>query len=272
MQIDTKSITKILTEFIADCIQKTSSKNAVVGLSGGLDSSIVAALSVRAVGKDSVAGVLLPYRLSSEASKTDANNLAVQLGISVETVDITSVADTYFGKYKITDDNRKANYLARQRMAVLYDVSTREKGLVIGTSNKSEILLGYGTIYGDLGHAINPVGDLYKTQMRQLAEYLEIPETIRQKKPSADLIVDQTDEDDFGFTYEEIDKFFYLWLEKNKSESQLEEIGYKKEFINDVLRRVQINHFKRIPPLIAKVSPVTIGVEFNYGWEWSVQS
>ena len=86
------------------------------------------------------------------------------------------------------------------------------------------------------------------------------------------MIVDQTDEDDFGFTYEEIDKFFYLWLEKNKSESQLEEIGYKKEFIHDVLRRVQINHFKRIPPLIAKVSPVTIGVEFNYGWEWSVQS
>ena len=272
MQIDTKSITKTLTEFIADCIRKTSSKNAIVGLSGGLDSSVVAALSVRAVGKDNVAGVLLPYRLSSKASKTDASNLAVQLGISIETIDITSIADTYFEKYKITDDNRKANYLARQRMAVLYDISAREKGLVIGTSNKSEILLGYGTIYGDLGHAINPVGDLYKTQMRQLAEYLEIPETIRQKKPSADLIVGQTDEDDFGFTYEEIDKFFYLWLEKKKSESELEEIGYKKNFINDVLRRVQLNHFKRIPPLIAKVSPVTIGVEFNYGWEWSVQS
>ena len=269
LSIDTEVVARILTGFIADCMKKASKNKAVIGLSGGLDSSIVAALAVRALGVERVLGVLLPYRSSSKESREDAEKIARHLGIQTELVEITPMVDSYFVRQPDAGPERRGNMMARQRMTVLYDISERESGLIVGTSNKSELLLGYGTIFGDLAFAIDPVGDLYKTQIRQLAEFLDIPEFLRTKKPTADLIAGQTDEDDLGFTYAEVDNFFYLWVDKRYSESELEEYGFKPDFIKNVITRVRRNHFKRIPPLIAKISARTIGHEFRFAWEWS---
>ncbi|MFC1514141.1 NAD+ synthase [candidate division KSB1 bacterium] len=269
--VNAEEVVNILVGFISDCIEKTKSEKAVLGLSGGLDSSLVACLAAKALGPERVLGLIMPYKSSSESSKTDAELVVGTYGISSEVVDITPMVDSYFEKHESADPNRRGNFMARQRMAVLYDTAARERGLVIGTSNKSELLLGYGTIFGDLAYAVNPVGDLYKTQIRILSEILGISENIRTKPPSADLIAGQTDEDDLGFTYDKVDKFLYLWADKRKTEDELEkEYGYDREFIKDVVLRVKKNHFKRISPVIAKVSARTIGHEFRYAWEWSL--
>lgn len=269
LAIDTEIVTKILTGFIKDCFDKTKSKKAVIGLSGGLDSSIVASLAVRGLGAQNVLGVILPYKLSAKESKADAEAVAHLFGIKIEVIEVTPMVDAFLDYFPDISSERIANVIARQRMIVLYDISAREKGLVLGTSNKSELMLGYGTIFGDLASAVNPVGDLYKTQMRQLAEYLEIPDTIRSKSPTADLIEGQTDESDFGFTYDEADRLLYLWVDKRCSESELEGFGFEIDFIKDVIKRVRRNHFKRVPPLIGKISARTIGHEFRYPWDWS---
>lgn len=269
LSIDAEIVTKILTGFIKDCFDKTKSKKAVIGLSGGLDSSIVASLAVRGIGAQNVLGVILPYKQSAKESRYDAEAIAHQLGIKIEVIEITPMVEAFRENCSVDNSERIANVIARQRMIVLYDISARESGLVLGTSNKSELMLGYGTIFGDLASAINPVGDLYKTQMRQLSEFLEIPDIIRSKSPTADLIFGQTDESDFGFTYEEVDKLLYLWVDKRCSESELEDYGFESDFIRDVIKRVRRNHFKRIPPLIGKISARTIGHEFRYSWDWS---
>ena len=269
LSIDTEVVTKILTGFIADCLHKTARKKAIIGLSGGLDSSVVTTLAVRALGADRVLGVILPYKSVTRASRQDAEKFARYLGIKTELIDVTPMVDAYFERQPDADANRRGNMMARQRMSVLYDISAREQGLVIGTSNKSELLLGYGTIFGDLACAVNPVGDLYKTQIRQLAESLEIPEYIRSKTPTADLIVGQTDEADLGFSYTEVDRFLYLWVDRRHSESELKEYDFNPEFIKNVITRVRRNQFKRMPPVIAKISARTIGHEFRYAWEWS---
>ena len=269
LSIDAEIVAKILTGFIKDCFDKTKSKKAVIGLSGGLDSSIVASLAVRGIGAQKVLGVILPYKLSAKESRNDAETVANLLGIQIEVIEVTPMVDAFLENFPVDNSERIANVIARQRMIVLYDISARESGLVLGTSNKSELMLGYGTIFGDLASAINPVGDLYKTQMRQLAEFLEIPATIRSKSPTADLIEGQTDESDLGFTYDEVDRLLYLWVDKRCSESDLEDYGFESDYIRDVIMRVRRNHFKRIPPLIGKISARTVGHEFRYPWDWS---
>jgi len=269
LSLDYTVVTKILVGFIADCFQKANAQSAVIGLSGGLDSAVVAKLSAEALRLERVLGVVMPYKTSAPESIADALRFGEWLGIRTELVDISPLVDAYFSRQREADANRRGNAMARTRMIVLYDISAREQGLVIGTSNKSELLLGYGTIFGDLACAINPVGDLYKTQMRQLAEYLEIPEYIRKKTPTADLFQGQTDEGDLGFTYDEADRLLFLWVDQRVSEEELKEYGFAQEFINAVFNRVRKNNFKRLPPLIAKFSGRTIGHEFRYPWEWS---
>jgi NAD+ synthase len=269
LSLDYTVVTKILVGFIADCFQKADARMAVIGLSGGLDSAVVAKLSAEALRLERVLGVVMPYKTSAPESIADALRFGEWLGIRTELVDISPLVDAYFSRQQEADANRRGNAMARTRMIVLYDISAREQGLVIGTSNKSELLLGYGTIFGDLACAINPVGDLYKTQMRQLAEYLEIPEYIRKKTPTADLFQGQTDEGDLGFTYDEADRLLFLWVDQRASEEELKEYGFAQEFINAVFNRVRKNNFKRLPPLIAKFSGRTIGHEFRYPWEWS---
>ncbi len=269
LRIDTKLVEKILTGFITDCFEKTGLEKAVIGLSGGLDSSVTAALTVKALGCERIAGIVLPYKTSAQSSRKDAEFMASHFGIKAELIDITPMTDEYFKTDNSADENRRGNMMARQRMAVLYDISARENGLVIGTSNKSELLLGYGTIFGDLACAINPVGDLYKTQLRQLANDIDIPKRILKKKPTADLVIGQTDEDDLGFTYDEIDPLLFLMVDEQFSFDELIEKGYDADFVRDIEKRIRMNHYKRIPPLIAKVSKRTIGHEFRYPWDWS---
>lgn len=269
LTLNSESVIQILTGFIEDCIHKTSVKKGIIGLSGGIDSSVSAALAVQALGADRVLGLIMPYKSSSSSSAADAEEFAGKLGISTEHFDISPMVDSFYNQDPGVDENRRGNTMARQRMSVLYDISARETGLVIGTSNKSEMLLGYGTIFGDLACAINPMGDLYKTQVRQLAEVLDIPDSIRNKAPTADLVTGQTDESDFGFTYDEVDKFLYLWVDQRYNEAELEDYGFDPAFISKVIKLVRRNHFKRIPPLIAKVSGRTIGHEFRYAWDWS---
>jgi NAD+ synthase len=165
-------------------------------------------------------------------------------------------------------NQRKGNIMARQRMIVLYDRSEAFKGLVVGTSNKTEILLGYSTLWGDMASALNPIGDLYKTQLRQLARALRIPAAILDKPPSADLWIGQTDEGELGFTYEEVDKLLYLLVDQRFSPQECVQEGFDEKFVNAVIRRIQRNQFKRMMPPIAKLSNRTVGYDFLYLRDW----
>ncbi len=258
----------LLTSFIKDELSKPGFSRLIVGLSGGLDSAVVADLSVRAIGQENVIAAIMPYKSSNPDSSADANELADKLGIKKYEVDITAQIDSYFGRFPDADRVRRGNKMARERMSILYDLSAREKALVIGTSNKTEILLGYGTIFGDLACAINPIGDLYKTQVRILARHLGIPEKIIAKPPSADLFAGQTDEADYGFTYNDVDGLLYLLVDERYSSAQCEKAGYSRELIDRVIKMIVVNQFKRSTPIIAKLSNRTVGIDFRYPRDW----
>ena len=219
LSLDGEIVTSFLTNFIRDELSKVGYGHLIVGVSGGLDSAVVAFLSAKAIGKENVFAVILPYRDSDPGNIEDAEDVISRTGVNKYVVDITAQIDSYFEKFPEADKNRRGNKMARERMSILYDLSAAEKALVIGTSNKTEILLGYGTIFGDLACAINPLGDLYKTQVRILVKHLGVPEKIIAKPPSADLYVGQSDEGEFGFTYKDVDRLLYFiyipYLQKN---------------------------------------------------------
>ena len=263
LKIDEKKTTEELTGFINNELNKTGRKNLVVGISGGLDSAVVSALSVKAIGAAKVTGVMMPYKTSSSENLKDAELLIDKLGIEKYSIEITRSIDSYYDNFTDADANRRGNKMARERMSILFDISAMKNALVIGTSNKSEILLGYGTIFGDLACAINPIGDLYKTQLRQLAAYLDVPERIISKPPSADLEVGQSDEGDFGFSYTEVDKLFYYLIDKEISPANCVELGFSKEFINKVITMINANQFKRSTAIIARISSKPITPDFR---------
>ncbi|MBC7321146.1 NAD+ synthase, partial [bacterium] len=233
--------------FIKDETKKFDIDRVVIGLSGGLDSSVSATLAVDALGRENVFGFLLPYKTTSKENLEDAQLMVKILGIQAETIDITPIVDSYF-KTDDVDRLRKGNFIARVRMCILFDKSNELNALVLGTSNKTELLLGYGTIYGDMASAINPLGDLYKTQIRTLAREIGIPERIISKPPTADLWIGQTDEGELGITYEEADDILYNLIEKRISPSILVERGYDIAKINKVINLVKKNQFKRSLP------------------------
>lgn len=268
LRLNTGTVRKILVDFIRDEVTNAGFGKAVVGLSGGVDSSLVACLASEALGKKNVVGVIMPYKTSSPDSLTDARAVATMLDIRSEAVDITPMVDAYVSGLAAVDNVRKGNICARQRMIVLYDISSRESGLVIGTSNKTEILLGYGTLFGDTACAINPLGDLYKTQVWQLAEAMGVPENIVAKKPSADLWTGQTDEGELGFSYKLVDRLLYAMVDEQRSPDDLHELGFEKNFVIKVQNLVRRNQFKRRPPLIAKISHRTVNVDFRYARDW----
>jgi NAD+ synthase len=240
----------------------------VIGLSGGIDSALSFALAVEALGKENVLAVRMPYKASSPDSLEHAEMLVEQYEVACETVEITDMVEPLFAMDPEMSKQRKGNIMARQRMIVLYDRSEAFKGLVIGTSNKTEILLGYSTLWGDMASALNPIGDLYKTQIRQLGRALGIPSPIIDKPPSADLWTGQTDEAELGFTYDEVDKLLYLLVDHRYSAQECVEEGFDEKFVNAVIRRVQRNQFKRMMPPIAKLSNRTIGYDFLYLRDW----
>lgn len=259
---------EILAGFIKSETTRVGFSRAVIGLSGGLDSALACALAVEALGAENVLAVRMPYRTSSKESLDHAQALIDQLGVANKTIEITEMVEPLFKLNADISNLRKGNIMARQRMIILYDQSEAFKGLVIGTGNKTEILLGYSTLFGDSACAMNPLGDLYKTQVRQLARAMNIPAPILEKAPSADLWADQTDEKELGFTYAEVDQLLYLLIDQRYSPQEAQAAGFAEEFVNAAVARVQRNQFKRMAPPIAKVSNRTLGYDFLYLRDW----
>jgi NAD+ synthase len=258
----------LLIRFIRDETGSAGFSKGVLGLSGGVDSAVSAALCAEALGTDNTLGVILPYRTSNPESVRHAGTVAKTLGIRIETVDISAMVDAYCTEHRVDDPLRRGNVMARARMIALYDLSARERALVVGTSNKSEILLGYGTLHGDLASAINPLGDLYKTQIWSLAKFMNIPEEVVAKAPSADLWEGQTDEGELGFSYSSVDALLFAMVDQRRSDEELQKMGFEESFIEKVRSLIRDNQFKRRPPLIAKVSHRTVNIDFRYARDW----
>jgi NAD+ synthase len=269
MKINEPFVEKVLTAFIKEELGKRGFKKAILGLSGGLDSSVCAALAARTLGPKNVIGLLLPYGKGFGPDFEDAVALARGLKIVTRAIDISPMVDAYFKKYPTDERLLMGNKMARERMSVLYDWSAREKALILGTSNKTELLIGYGTIHGDLACAINPLGDLYKTQVRAMAAHLRLPEHIRTKAPTAGLWAGQTDEGEIGLTYDKLDRILELLVDKRESPDEVVARGFAKSRVAKIIRLIRRSEFKRQMPPIAKVSARTIGHDFLYpcGWD-----
>jgi len=268
LTINTDVARRILTGFIKSEVNRVGFTRAVINLSGGLDSALSCALTAEALGPENVLALRLPYRTSSPDSLEHAQLMIDKFKVRSETIDITKMVDPLIENDPDMSKTRKGNIMARTRMIVLYDQSEAFKGLPIGTSNKTEILLGYSTMWGDMASAINPIGDLYKTQVRQLSRALGIPDEIIDKPPSADLWTGQTDEGELGFTYEQVDQLLFLIVDQRYSAQECVEEGFDEKFVHSVIERVRRSQFKRMMPPIAKVSNRTIGYDFLYLRDW----
>lgn len=268
MRLNLELTTEILCNFIKEETEKIGLRNVVLGLSGGIDSALSAALAAKALGGDRVYAYCMPYKLSSAESLADAVKVAEAFKLNFDVIEITKMVDPYIEMNPDMSRLRMGNVMARQRMICLFDMSAKVGGIVLGTSNKTELLLGYGTWYGDLASAINPIGDLYKTQVWELSAYLGIPEGVIAKQPTADLWVGQTDEQELGFTYKQADELLYKMVDERTRTSELIEAGFNENFVRDVETRIRRNQFKRTTPVIAKVSQRTIGRDFRYCRDW----
>jgi NAD+ synthase len=268
LNINTKLARTILTGFIHSEITRVGFSRAVLGLSGGIDSALTCFLAAEALGPENVLALRNPYKTSSPESLSHAQLVIDATGVQSMTIEITPMVDPLFDQFPEMDKIRRGNAMARARMITWFDQSVAFKGLVLGTGNKTEIMLGYTTIFGDGAYALNPNGDLYKTQLRQLAREMGVPQPILDKPPSADLWIGQTDESELGFTYEEVDKLLYLLVDRRYTPQECIEAGFQPAFVNGVLERVRRNQFKRNMPLIAKVSNRTVGYDFLYLRDW----
>ena len=268
LSINTELAREILVGFIKSEVTRVGMSCAIINLSGGLDSALSCVLAVEALGAENVVALRLPYRTSSPDSLAHAQLVIDQFKVRCETIDITEIVDPLIKRDPNITNIRKGNLMARARMIILYDQSEVFKALPVGTSNKTEILLGYSTMYGDSASAMNPIGDLYKTQVRELSRAMNIPAPIIDKAPSADLWEDQTDEKELGFTYEEVDKLLYLLVDQRYSPQEAVEAGFSEAFVKTVTTRIRRNQFKRMQPPIAKVSNRTVGYDFLYLRDW----
>jgi NAD+ synthase len=268
LDIQPELVVDLLVRFLSEEVGQSGFRRALVGLSGGLDSAVSAALCARAFGPENVLAVALPYRTSNPESAAHARLVADSLGIPLRRVDISAMADGYLEQQHVDAPLRRGNVMARCRMIVLYDLSVEWGGLVVGTSNKTEILLGYTTQWGDGAHAVNPLGDLYKHQVYEVARYLGLPREVIDKAPSADLYAGQTDEAELGFTYAAADAVLFHLIDERYSEEELVAKGFQRELIRKIVDRVVRNQFKRLPPLIAKLSLRTVNRDFRYLRDW----
>jgi NAD+ synthase len=268
LAIDSGFVAGLLRGFIADGVRKVGFERVVVGLSGGVDSSLVTALAVSSLGTANVTAIFMPYRTSDPQSAIDAYAVCELLDIEPMTVDISAQVDDYFERFPDADRTRRGNKMARERMSILYDHSMAEQALVLGTSNKTELLLGYGTLFGDMASALNPIGDLYKTQVFALARSLDLPQSVLTKPPSADLWAGQSDEEELGIRYAVVDHILHLLVDQRRSKSEVIALGFDPVDVDGVTRRVQGSQYKRRPPVIAKLSSRTIDREFRYPRDW----
>ncbi len=262
--LDAHTVEKILTGFLREELRAAGAERGVLGLSGGIDSAVVAYLAVAALGPENVTGVMMPAATSSPVSLDHARLVAEKTGIRTRLVPIAKMAAGYLDQIGEVSALRRGNVFARCRMTVLYDVSAEIGALVLGTSNKTELLLGYGTLHGDLASAVNPIGDLYKTQVRLLAAHLGVPEEVRTKTPSADLWEGQSDEQELGASYDDLDRLLLRFVDERVAPDRLVEEGFDVDFVRRTARRIRASQYKRRPPLIAKISTRTIGPDFRY--------
>ena len=264
LAIDTAVARRVIAEFIRGQLRQAGFERLVLGLSGGIDSALVAFLSAEAIGAERLLCVLMPYRTSSEASLVDARSVVDALGCASEVVEISPMVDAYFAADPDATPLRRGNFMARQRMAVLYDRSVTWGGLVVGTGNKTESLIGYTTLFGDSACAFNPIGDLYKSQVRQVSLDIGVPEAIIRKAPSADLWPGQTDEAEAGFSYPALDRLLFWRIDKRRSVDEVVALGFDRALVERVDRMVAGAEFKRQVPPIAKLGPRTAGVDYLY--------
>lgn len=254
-------ISRYLNEFLSQEVRKTGLKKVVVGLSGGIDSAVVAVLAHRAFGDDLLC-IKMPSHYSSQNSLDDADELSDRFGLKSEVHSI----EPMLRAYETSDMSplRVGNLSARLRMVTLFDISAREGALVLGTSNKSELMLGYGTLYGDLASALNPIGDLYKTEVFELARYLGVPDSIIDKPPSADLWAGQSDEEEIGYPYSELDRVLKRYVEERHTVEEMITGGENPQLVDMIIKRIYQNQFKRRMPVIAKLTSRTLNHDFNY--------
>jgi len=264
LAIDTDIARRVIGQFIRGQLRQAGFERAVLGLSGGIDSALVAYLTAEAIGADQLLCVLMPYRTSSPASRADAEEVVQRLGAASEVVDISPMVDGFFVNEPEAAAVRRGNFMARQRMAVLYDRSATWGGLVVGTGNKTESLIGYTTLFGDSACAFNPIGDLYKSQVRQIAAAMGVPERIITKAPSADLWPGQTDETEADFSYPVLDRLLFWRIDKRRSIDEMVQLGFDRALVERVDRMVATSEFKRQVPPIAKLGPRTAGVDYLY--------
>ena len=267
---NTALLRQILVAFIRNEVLKTGLARVVVGLSGGVDSALSAMLAAEALEAKNVLGVLMPYKSSNPESQAHAEMVVQRSGIESLMVEITPQIDGYFERFPDADARRRGNKMARERMTILYDHSAARSALVIGTSNKTELLLGYGTLYGDMASALNPIGDLYKTQVWGLARHLGLPSAVIEKAPTADLWSGQTDENELGFSYHEVDRLLYRMIDERCSSAELAEMGFDEDFVERISHLVRSSQFKRRLPVIAKLSARSIDTDFRYSRDWGL--
>lgn len=268
LEINCELVEQIICGFLRDELGKVGFPRAVLGLSGGLDSSVTAVITARALGAENCLAVLMPYRASSPDGFSDAEALAAQVGLETMLVDITAQVDAYYERFPDADERRRGNKMARERMTILYDLSEVRKALVVGTSNKTEILLGYTTLWGDMACAAMPLGDLYKTQVRQFARHLGVPDRIIAKPPSADLWAGQTDEGELGFTYADADRLLYRVVDLRWSRQRCISEGFAADLVDAVIERMRRSQYKRRFPLVCKLSSRTVDRDFRYPRDW----
>lgn len=255
---DFSKLTDNLVKFIKVEMAKTGLNKAVLGLSGGIDSAVVAALCVKALGKDNVTGICMPYRTSNPSSLNDAVAVAENLGINRRTLEISETVDAFANSSMVDDDKNRAirlgNIMARVRMITLFDYSSADASIVFGTGNKSEIFLGYFTLFGDAASAINPIGSVYKTHIFEVAKQLGLPQQVITKAPSADLFEGQTDENEIGFSYIEMDPVIYALTELNMTPAEVVKEGYSEKLVKIVNSRMKSMAYKLKVPIISPVS------------------
>ncbi len=272
LRIDTQRVLKLTTQFLQTAVRRARLKGVVVGLSGGVDSALAAALAVRALGKAAVFPIYLPSPASSSQSGKDAAAVAKFLGLTLREISIAPVVSGYLetlpdGVNKLAK-LRRGNFQARARMSVLFDCAMEKGCGVLGTSNKTELMLGYGTWHGDMACSFNPLGDLYKTQIWQLARHLDLPAAVIDKAPTADLWAGQTDESELGLTYRTADEILALYVDAGLDPNELSGRGYRQSVVDRVLKLHAHSHFKRNLPLICKLSRRTIGIDYLYPADW----